>query len=109
MYLLCHWRSPNGLLEIVENYYRNIDGASVFMPEKLAKLRRNPDIMEEFAYWIQTRNYREQGVLAEGYTAKRLAGMLKYLDGEGAFMLLIELRENPSRARRRIAGGFKMK
>jgi hypothetical protein len=31
------------------------------------------------------------------------------MDGEGAFMLLIELRENPGKAKARITEGFKMK
>lgn len=45
----------------------------------------------------------------EGYTAEKLASMSPYLDGEGAFMLLIELKENPDKAKKRIAEGFKMK
>lgn len=48
-------------------------------------------------------------VSEEGYTAKKLAGMSKYLNGEGAFMMLIELRENPEKALAQIQDGFKLK
>ena len=33
----------------------------------------------------------------------------KFLCGEGSFMLLIELRDDPKRAQQRIADGFKLK
>ena len=45
----------------------------------------------------------------EGYTAKKLSELSEYLDGDGAFVLLIELRENPDKARKRITNGFKYK
>ena len=47
--------------------------------------------------------------IIEEYYAKKLSEMSKYLDGEGAFMLLIELRENPQNALEKIKNGFKMK
>lgn len=48
-------------------------------------------------------------VTIEEYTAKDIAALSKLLDGEGAFMLLIELRENPEKAKKRIKEGFKIK
>ena len=45
----------------------------------------------------------------EGYTAKKLSELSEYLNGDGAFVLLIELRENPEKAHRRIMQGFKRK
>ena len=48
-------------------------------------------------------------VIIEGYTAKSIAALSPYMDGEGAFMLLIELRENLDKAKQRIAAGFKLK
>ena len=61
---------------------------------------------------IKQKNGRYKAVGAveiEGYTAEKLAEMSKYLNGDGAFMMLIELRENPKKAHERIAEGFKMK
>lgn len=45
----------------------------------------------------------------EGYSAKTLAQVSVFLDGEAAFVYLIELRENPEKALRQIVNGFKMK
>lgn len=47
--------------------------------------------------------------MVEGYSAKNLAQVSVFLDGEAAFVYLIELRENPEKALRQIANGFKMK
>jgi hypothetical protein len=35
--------------------------------------------------------------------------MSHYLNGEGAFMFLIELRDNPEKAKQKIHNGFKIK
>lgn len=60
--------------------------------------------------WITEKQYKEKNcVVVEGYSAKRLSELSKFLDGEGAFMFLIELRENPKNALEKIANGFKMK
>jgi len=44
-----------------------------------------------------------------GYTAEKLSALSPYLNGEGAFALLIEFRENPEKALARIRKGFKKK
>ena len=49
------------------------------------------------------------GCIVEGYSASQLAAITEYLDGESAFLLLIELRENPQKAKKRISDGFKRK
>lgn len=70
-------------------------------------LDRNIDIKEEFEYWIKTKTYKEEScVEIEGYTAEGISKLSKYMVGEGSFILLIELRENPERAKRRIKEGF---
>lgn len=97
------------MIEIIKKYYHDINGIEAQVQNKLEKLRRNKDVMEEFANWINTQKYSIPGVEVEGYTAEKLAAMSRFLQGEGAFMLLIELRENPAIARRRIEAGFKMK
>ena len=51
----------------------------------------------------------EDAVSVEGFTAKKLSEESEYLNGEGAFAMLIELRENPKKALAQIAKGFKRK
>ena len=74
----------------------------------LENFEKHPDIAGEFEYWIANNQYCE-GVCVEGYTAKAIAELSPFMDGEGAFMLLIELSENPDKAKQRIAAGFKLK
>ena len=97
------------MIEIIKKYYHNVNGIEAQVQDKLEKLKRNKDVLEEFAEWINTKKYSIEGVEVEGYTAEKLAAMSRFLQGEGAFMLLIELRENPVIARKRIEDGFKMK
>ena len=73
------------------------------------KLQRNSDICDEFEYWILNKEYKQNGVVVNGYSAQKLAELSRFLDGEGAFMLLIELRENPEKAMTKIQEGFKLK
>ena len=71
---------------------------------------KHKDIASEFEKWIKEKEYKMEGaVTVEGYTAKKLSEISDYLNGEGAFMMLVELRENPKKAKERIAGGFKIK
>lgn len=56
-----------------------------------------------------TKKYKDNGIKERGYTARRLASISEYLSGEGAFIMLIELRENPDKALKKIKGGFKKK
>lgn len=95
---------------IIENFYRDNKIPEVLLKQKLTKFEQNPDISKEFEFWIQNRQYKtEEAVSIEGYTAKKLSEISEYLDGEGAFIILMELRENPNKALERIAKGFKMK
>lgn len=96
--------------EIIKQYYEK----STLMPEliekKLARLEQHPDIRNEFEYWIQNQKYVSVDCVTEqGYTAEKLSALSEYLNGEGAFSLLMELRETPEKALRRIKRGFKMK
>lgn len=75
----------------------------------MVKFQRNLDILKEFEHWIEHREYLQNGISVEGYTAKSLSELSTYVDGEAAFMLLIDLRENPERALHKIKSGFKVK
>ena len=95
--------------KIIENYYKQANVMPLLLKQKMSKLQRNADIMKEFEYWIEHKAYLQKGISVEGYTAQSLADLSAYTDGEAAFMFLIELREAPDRALRRIKSGFKIK
>lgn len=95
---------------IIEEYYKQSNVLPLLLKKKLSMFERNKDIASEFELWIQTGKYVENNcVKVEGYTAKSLSELSHYVDGEAAFTLLIELRENPTKALDRISRGFKMK
>ena len=95
--------------KVIENYYKQANVMPLLLKQKMIKLQRNADIMREYEYWIEHKQYQNNGLSVEGYTAQALAELSAYTDGEAAFMLLIELRETPERALRRIKNGFKVK
>ena len=96
--------------KIIEEYYAKAKVMPLLLKSKMAKLSKNPDIAAELEYWIINKQYKNSNcVEVEGYSAKKLSEMSKYLDGEGAFMLLIELRENPQNALGKILHGFMIK
>ncbi len=94
--------------KVIEQYYKDAHVMPLLLKKKMAAFEKHPDIAGEFEYWIVNKQYCE-GVCVEGYTAKAISELSPFMDGEGAFMLLIELSENPDRAKRRIASGFKLK
>ena len=94
----------------IRQYYEENKAPAFLLDQKLKKFAHNKDIAKEFEAWITSGEYKTIGAVSEqGYTAKRLAGMSKYLSGEGAFMMLIELREDPEKALAQIKEGFKLK
>jgi len=95
--------------EILRQFYEDNKIPVVLLKQKIAKLENHSDIAEEFEYWIKNKDYKADGISIEGYTAQRLAEESQYMNGEGAFMMLIELRENPKKALAQIQKGFKRK
>lgn len=95
---------------VIKEYYEKTHILPVLIEQKLAKFQEHPDIMLEFEEWLCSKQYKsENAVSVMGYTAKSLSEMSPYLRGEGAFILLMELRDNPEKALRRIELGFKKK
>ncbi len=80
-----------------------------FVERKVLQYSKHPDIAKEFAEWITTQKYIDNGIQVEGYTAKKLAENSKYMVGEGSFSMLILLREKPDKAKKRIEEGFRIK
>lgn len=95
--------------QTVIDYYSQTELVPYLLKQKMDKLERNEDICNEFEYWILNKEYKPNGLVVNGYSAQKLAGLSRFLDGEGAFMLLIELRENPDKALKQIQQGFKLK
>ena len=95
--------------DLIKEFYRNVGTLPVLLARKTACFERNPDIAQEFEYWIKNRRFKSGGIEEHGYTAEKLASISEYLNGEGAFALLAELRENPEKAIRRIESGFILK
>lgn len=98
------------MLRTIEEYYKSVGVNPLLLRKKLIKLEKHPDIASEFAHWIEHKEFKTEGGLkVEGYTAKDLAAKSNFLYGEGAFMLMIELRDDPERAKQRINEGFTLK
>lgn len=96
--------------ELIKKFYEDNRTPGILINQKLTKFEQNADIASEFEYWIENRSYEtEEPVAVEGYTAKKLSDESKYLEGEGAFMMLIELRENPEKALNQLSRGIKRK
>lgn len=94
----------------IEEYYRKTKLPESLIVKKLDALERNQDIKAEFESWIVSKTFKENGCVEEaGYSAKSIAEISRFVNGEGAFMLLIELRENRKMALKRINDGFRMK
>ncbi len=96
--------------KVIEEYYRKTKLPELLIVKKLEALERNQDIQAEFETWIESKTFKEKAcVEVAGYSAKSIAEISRFVNGEGAFMLLIELRENREKALKRIADGFRMK
>lgn len=95
----------------VRDYYQKANISEALMARKEKLFEKNPDIEQEFEYWIENGQYkaREECLVIEGYTAEKIASLSKLIDGEGAFVMLAELRDNPEKAMRRIKAGFSIK
>ena len=93
---------------IIKDYYEKAGVMPILIDSKIDLFARNNDIKEEFEYWICNNIYTDN-VNVGGYTASELASISPYLKGEGAFMMLIELRENSEKAKQRIEKGFQIK
>lgn len=95
--------------QAIVDYYSQAPLVPYLLQQKIDKLQKNSDICDEFEYWIINKKYKPDGIVINGYSAQKLAELSRFLDGEGAFMLLIELRDNPEKALKKIQEGFKLK
>ena len=94
--------------DVIRDYYESIGVKAFIIDEKLNKLEKNNDIKMEFEYWIKNNSFLDR-LNVEGSFASDIAAMSSYMNGEGAFMMLIELREYPEKAKKLIKNGFQIK
>ena len=47
--------------------------------------------------------------MVQGYTAEKIAAISEYMDGEAAFITLMDLREHPEETMKQLESGFKRK
>lgn len=97
-------------MNIIREYYEKTNLPDMMIDRNVALFDKHPDIKKEFEHWIRTGEYAvDHAASAENYTAKALSELSEFLDGEGAFSMLIQLRETPEKALKKISGGFKMR
>ncbi len=93
--------------EIRDYLMREKGNTEVVAEMMLEKVTRYDDILQEFLFWLQHRNYQYTPMLSVGgYNAKNIYEMAPILDGVGVFNLLVDLRDNPEEAKAAIARGF---
>ena len=98
------------MMNIIRSYYEKAGIPTIMINKKMASFEKNPDIANEFEHWIQTKEYIiEDCVTVENYTAEKISKLSEFMEGEGAFSLLVQLRENPQKALERIKEGFVMR
>lgn len=97
-------------MKIIKEYLFKAKVPEVIINKKIAAYEKHPDIAKEFENWILTKKYPEKDcVVVENYTAEKLANISEFLDGEGAFAMLIQLREKPHQALKKIKDGFMLR
>lgn len=97
-------------MNAIRNYYEKAGIPLAMINKKIASFEKNLDIAKEFEHWIQTKEYvDENAVSVENYTAKQISELSEFMDGEGAFSMLIQLRESPEKAHKKIKKGFVMR
>jgi len=74
-----------------------------------SKLSKYEDIKNEFETWIDTQEYPDNGVLINGYNAKKISKMADFMNGLGVYNFLVTLRDNPEFAFNTINDGFRRK
>ncbi|MCD8020323.1 MAG: hypothetical protein LUF92_12315 [Clostridiales bacterium] len=96
--------------KIIGDYYAKAPMLPLLVQQKIERFNRNPDIAAEFEDWIVNKAYRKNNaVMIQGYTAEKLAAISEYMNGEAAFITLINLREQPEKTLKKIETGFKRK
>lgn len=97
------------MVEQIKEYLTAAGLDEEFVERKISQYAKHIDIADEFAEWIASGRYKDNGIEVEGYTAKQLSELSEYLVGEGSFSMLIMLRERPEKAKKKLQEGFRIK
>ena len=74
------------------------------------KVTKYEDIRKEFELWIKNKTYNaDNPLVVGGYTAQDIYNLAPFMDGLGVFTFMVTLRDDPSKAKEYIDGGFKRK
>lgn len=85
------------------------ESSSMVRSMLITKVTRYDDIRDEFLRWLDKRDYEASNpVVVEGYTAKEIHKLAKFLDGIGVYNFLTDLRDNPEQGKQYIAEGFRV-
>lgn len=98
-------------MEKVQRYLRTEKKCTseLVMSRLIDKVIKYEDIWEDFCHWLETRDYyNEQAVVVDGYNAQAIVDLAPMLDGIGAFNFLVDLRDQPEKAREIIKEGFRV-
>lgn len=94
-------------MSMIRDYYEQIGLPSILIDRETTAFDKHPDIKREFEHWLENKEYIVDNCVAVGnYTAKSIAEKFPVLNGEGAFRLLVQLRDEPEEAHDRINRGF---
>lgn len=94
----------------IADFYESSNLPKTLKISNIKRFEKYDDIAIEFEEWLCSKTFKSvDAVTVEGYTARKLSELFPYLNGDGAFILLIELREAPQKALKQIANGFKKK
>lgn len=97
-------------MKLIEEYYNESKLPKEIIPRVLSGFERNPDIAEEFEYYLEHKAFKKNNpVTIEGYTAEKLSEMSVYMKGGSLFNFMVQLREQPKTAQAIIKSGFKVK
>jgi hypothetical protein len=77
-------------MKAIRDYYVQANLPDMVLKSKISLFEKHSDIATEFAEWIDTGIYKNDGITEQGYTAKKLSEISPLWDGEGAFTFLIQ-------------------
>ena len=104
-------KKSNDNIEEIKNYYKENGKSEILIKQLTKKYYNHPDIANEFAFYIKTKEFVEASPITEcGYTAKKLFEEHNdKLNISGVFAMLITLREKPEEGLEIIKKNFPRK
>lgn len=86
-------------MEKIKSYLKSAGLPAKMIEKKINDFAKHKDIADDFIYWIENKRYKENGVKVADYSAKTIASKSTLFNGLSVFTFLIQLRENPDKAK----------